>query len=615
MFLSTRQLCTIAAVASVALALYAQENYISVKAPYAQTLVVNTKAAHPELQKLGLHAVPPGQHDYAIIANGIPNKIGKKSSTNDLIVVKTGKPTVKKNDKDKFFDLALPMADATGKQFGLTVMEIPFKFAKDSDEALAKATVVRDQMQSRIPTFSRLFEEADALKPLQTTQLKGIQTRFDHFGVDLANHRLFATAEDQHEVLVLDLNTAEKVAEIHGVAKPHAILYRADLDAIYVTDGEDGAVKVFDGKSYKLIQSIKLARDADSIGYDAARKYLYVVNGGKDEGQKYSFLSVIDTTQRRKIAELRLDGETLEAMYLDIWRPRMYVNNASGNSVVVVDRWKNAVTATWPVTMGQHNVAMAADEQRQRLFVGCRSGQLVVFDSNTGKELQALPIPEGVDDMYFDLASLRLYVVGGGVITVFEEDDADHYTRMAPATTAGKAKTGSLVPAVNRYFAAVPSSGATPAAVQSFELVNVLPSPKADMPEKQTVHAPKALQIQFATMSAHPDLRKMGIHAIPPGGSVPVIIANLNTTRIGIKSSEGDLDAVKDGKTFCAKREDGAFYSVKQPLKDASGKIIGILVMEIPYTSVADEKEAVSKGESIGREVARQIPAYDSLFQ
>jgi hypothetical protein len=134
------------------------------------------------------------------------------------------------------------------------------------------------------------------------------------------------------------------------------------------------------------------------------------------------------------------------------------------------------------------------------------------------------------------------------------------------------------------------------------------------MPEKVTVHAPKALEIQFATMSDHPDLRKMGLHAVPPGGHDSVIIANVNTTRIGIKSSDGDLEAVKDGKTYCAKKDDGSFYSVKQLLRDASGKTIGILVMEIPYTSAADEAAAISEGESIEHEVAQRIPSYDSLF-
>ena len=69
--------------------LTAQTVYVPVNAPYAQELVVTVKNAHPELQKLGLHAIPPGQTDYAIIANAITSKIGKKSSPADLTVVRS----------------------------------------------------------------------------------------------------------------------------------------------------------------------------------------------------------------------------------------------------------------------------------------------------------------------------------------------------------------------------------------------------------------------------------------------------------------------------------------------------------------------------------------------
>ena len=92
---------------ATAAAAAAQTVYFPVNAPYAQDLVVATKNAHPELQKLGLHAIPPGQSDYAIIANAITSKIGKKSSAADLTVVRTGKATVKRDEAGKFFDLCL----------------------------------------------------------------------------------------------------------------------------------------------------------------------------------------------------------------------------------------------------------------------------------------------------------------------------------------------------------------------------------------------------------------------------------------------------------------------------------------------------------------------------
>jgi DNA-binding beta-propeller fold protein YncE len=595
--------------------LCAQDNYLHVKAPYAETLIVNTKTAHKELQKLGLHAIPPGEREYAIIANNFPEKVGKKSSTGDLAVVQTGKPSVKKDEKGKFYDLKLPIADAAGKPIGLTVMEIPYKVANDSEDALAKAAAIRDEIQAQIPSHARLFEMAESLKLVQTTPLPAVKSKFDHFAVDLVNHRLFATPEDQKKVLVFDLTSGRTAAEIQGISRPHAILYRSDLNRIYVTDGGDGALKIFDGNTYKLLKSVALAKDADAIGYEPARNLLYVVNGGKDVAQPYSLVSVVDTTENRKVGEIRVDGETLEAMAIDIWRPRGYVNNKAQNSVVVLDRWKNTVAGTWPVTMGKGNVAMALDEQHQRLFVGCRSGQIVVFDSNTGKELQALPITPGVDDMLFDAASKRIYAVGGGTVSVYEESDADHYNPLGNIVAGGKAATGILVPEMNRYFVAVPSSDSDAASVKAYEPLNLPHTVPVQTPEKEAVHASKALELDLATMAAHPDLRKMGIHAVTPGGHDSVIIANANTTRVGIKSSDGDLEAIKDGKVFCSKKDDGAYYGVKQPLQDATGRSIGILVMEIPYTSAANEAEAISKGESIRRELAGQIPSYDSLFK
>jgi DNA-binding beta-propeller fold protein YncE len=597
-----------------ALSLAAQTVYIPVNAPAAQDLVVATKNAHPELQKIGLHAIPPGQHDYAIIGSPTPSKIGKKSSESDLAVLYSGTPSVTPNDEGKFFDLCLPISDASERPIGITVMEIPFANAKDSVDALKKAAAVRDEMRAKIPSHAWLFAESTApLKKMESIPLPGISSRFDHLTVDARHNVLYATAEDSHAVLVFDLVNAKLTGKIE-VQKPHAVLYREDLNRLYVTDGDRGALSIFDAKTLQPVGSLALEKDADSIGFDVSRRYLYVDNGGKDVGKPYSLVSVIDTTEAKKIDDIRVEGDTLEAMALDVFRPRMYVNNRAAGRVVVIDRWKNAITASWPVTLAKDNVAMALDEQHQRLFVGCRSGAVVIFDSNTGKELQALSIGKGIDDLEFDAVNHRIYAIAGGRIEVFEAIDADHYRRLGAIDAGTEAKTGRLSPALNRYFAAVPSSKDQPASIEIFQPLN-LPDVKAAVAEKpQVVSAPRALELDMATMSAHPDLRKMGLHAIPPGGSDSVIIAQVNMSRIGIKSSAGDLAAVKDGNTYCANRDDGAFFNLKLPLRDAAGNTIGILVMEIPYTSVANEKEAIQKAEGIRQELARQIPNKQSLF-
>lgn len=599
------------------LALPAQTIYVPVNAPFAQELLVTTKKAHPELQKLGLHAIPPDQQDYAIIANPVPSKIGKKSSAGDLSVLSTGKPFAEPDEKGKFYDLRLPISDALGHPLGITVMEIPFGAATDLNDALAKATVVRDELQKKIPARDRLFEATD--RPLVVMPSMAfdasIKGNFDHFGVDEKHNRLFATAEDSHAVVVFDLVNGDVIKTMTGFIRPHAVLFRPDLNRIYVTDGGAGELKIFDGKSYDQLGSVSLQKDADSIGYDASTKYLYIDNGGKDAGKPYSFVSVVDTTSDAKIADIRIVSETLEAMALDIWRPRMYVNDHARNQITVIDRLQNRVVASWPITMGKLNVAMGLDEQHQRLFVGCRSGQIVVLDSNTGKELQTLQIPKGVDDVEFDPATKRLYAIGDGKVAVFQEVDADHYTFLGDIPVGVGAKTGRLVASMNRYFAAVPASNSGSASVEVLQPMNIPMAAALSTEVPQPVTAPRALRLDLEMMSDHPDLRKMGIHAIPPGGKDSVIVANANVTRIGYKSSQGDLDAVKDGKTYCVKKDDGSFFNAKLPLKDASGRVIGMLVMEIPFSSKPTEEQAIQEAEEIRKELAQKIPDYQSLFQ
>ena len=317
-------------------------------------------------------------------------------------------------------------------------------------------------------------EDAAPLKLVQTFKMPSdVKGHFDHLAVDLKGHRLFATPEDYKAVEVFDLRTGKLIHMITGIGRPHAVLYREDMNRIYVTDGTVGDLKIFDGKTYNLLKSVKLLLDADSIGYDPATKYLYVDNGGGDARQTYSMISIVDTTEGRKVADIKVDGETIEAMALETSSPKLYVNNKTKNQVEVVDREKRAVLGSWPITQGKVNVAMALDEANHRLFVACRSGQIVVLDTETGKELQALPIAQGVDDLVFDPASKRIYAAcgaGEGSVDVYEERDPDHYESIGKIPSGPLGRTARLVPELKRYFVAVPQHGSAEAEILVYQV-------------------------------------------------------------------------------------------------------------------------------------------------
>ena len=134
-------------------------NYVRVNAPFAQQLTLKTKATHPEIKKLGLHATLPGSTDNVIIGSDSPAKIGKKSSAADMEHLQSGKPFAVRMEKDGIYDLLLPIADREGQGIdgGFVVMEVPFDKASSEEAALRIGTAVRDEMQRQIANQTAFY--------------------------------------------------------------------------------------------------------------------------------------------------------------------------------------------------------------------------------------------------------------------------------------------------------------------------------------------------------------------------------------------------------------------------------------------------------------------------
>jgi hypothetical protein len=135
-------------------------NYVQVNAPAAQRMIVAEKSKHPEIAKLGLHATPPNASDNVIIASDTPSKIGKKSSPKDMENLAAAKPIALRIDKEKIFDLMLPITDANGGDLigGFVVMEVPFSNASDEAQALKIGAAIRDELQREIASKSALYQ-------------------------------------------------------------------------------------------------------------------------------------------------------------------------------------------------------------------------------------------------------------------------------------------------------------------------------------------------------------------------------------------------------------------------------------------------------------------------
>jgi DNA-binding beta-propeller fold protein YncE len=309
----------------------------------------------------------------------------------------------------------------------------------------------------------------------QTIPVSGLTKEgdFDHFVADVQGNRLFLMGEDNSVVEIIDLAAGKLIHSISDVKAPHSGVYRGDLKKLFVVDGGVGEVKIFDSDTYKPAGTIKLRDDADSMTYDPSTKYMYVVNGGEGAHMTYSFVSVVDTTTGKNLADIKIDSDAVEALALEKSGPRLFVNMTGKDAVAVVDREKHTVINTWPTgQVAKHLIAMTFDEGDHRLFVTTRTpGKLIVLDTDSGKVVTSLPCVSDNDDMAYDSANRRIYISGSGFVDVYQQKDADHYDQIAHLATAFKARTSILVPELKKYYLAVPHRGTTEAAVRVYDVV------------------------------------------------------------------------------------------------------------------------------------------------
>ena len=322
-----------------------------------------------------------------------------------------------------------------------------------------------------IMAFAIKSEPASPLELVRTIPMPGIAGRFDSFGVDVKGHRLFVTPLDHKTVEVYDLKTGKLIHSIPGIEKAHAVLYRGDLDEIFVTDGPAGSLKIFKGDKYELVKAVEQLAQPDGILYDPDTHYLFIITGGENAKLDYSLISVVDTDKGTHLGDIRIEGGTMEEMRLEKSSARLFVVNREKNRIEVIDSKKRTILTSWPLTLGKLPVGLAIDESAHRLFVGCRSEVIVVLDAASGKEITSVPISKGIDGMVFDPATKRIYSEANtGAIDVYEEVDADHYQSLGTTPIGSPAKPGLLVPELNRYFVAVPQHDNVDAAILEYKV-------------------------------------------------------------------------------------------------------------------------------------------------
>jgi hypothetical protein len=274
----------------------------------------------------------------------------------------------------------------------------------------------------------------------------GAEGSWDYLTVDAETHRLFVPRSTH--TMVIDAVTGKVLGDIPGQKNAHGVAIVPSLGRGFITDGGgDGAIVVFDLKSYAVLGKLATMPDSDGIIYDAALGRVLAVSG--DKGMLMTFKPDIDPRNGKIDPPIALGGAP-EFLASD-GTGKVYINLQDKDVVAVVDLQTKKVTARWSVAPGGSPVGMALDKKTHRLFIGCRKPQkMIVMSAEDGKVLSALPIGAGVDATKFD-AGQAFASCRDGSLTVAGETAGKFDVQQVVKTPLG-ARTMGLDPATHTIY-------------------------------------------------------------------------------------------------------------------------------------------------------------------
>ncbi|MEB0301982.1 MULTISPECIES: hypothetical protein [unclassified Mucilaginibacter] len=283
--------------------------------------------------------------------------------------------------------------------------------------------------------------------------LPGVKGRIDHIDINLQDQIAYIAALGNNTLEIVDLKKGKVTGSIKGFDEPQGVTYIPKHQEIFVANGGTGECGFYNAITLKKTGSIKLADDADDVRYDAETDKIYVGYGSGG-------IAIIESATHKLVGDIPLPAHP-ESFQLNTKTNKLWVNLPGSSVVGVCDLKQLKLIAKWSKLLPRANFPMAYDEAQHRIIVGYRlPAKLIVYDSETGKEIFSAPMVGDVDDLYWDKESKQIFISGGGgEVNIFKQAGDKDYQKIASIKTRNGARTSLLVPELSLFLIAARADG------------------------------------------------------------------------------------------------------------------------------------------------------------
>jgi DNA-binding beta-propeller fold protein YncE len=286
------------------------------------------------------------------------------------------------------------------------------------------------------------------LKKVAEFDLPGpLGKRFDYLAIDIDDHFLFSAHLGAGQTYVINLRTNKVVATVSDTPGVEGIEYVGELKKFYTSNAGDNTIGVADLREMKVVKKLPTEKKPDGSTYAAPFHKLYV----SDERGKAE--AIVDVRKDEIIKTLRFDSETGMPQYDPVAR-KVYLNLQDQNIFAVIDPETDEVVGRYAVGRCKGNHGMTLDPEHHRAFLSCEGNNLMtVFDLDRHEPIAFLPMADGPDVIKFDPVLGRIYAACySGAISVFHQDDPNHYRKIEDFKVPHAVHTLAVDPATHRVY-------------------------------------------------------------------------------------------------------------------------------------------------------------------
>ena len=124
-----------------------------------------------------------------------------------------------------------------------------------------------------------------------------------------------------------------------------------------------------------------------------------------------------------------------------------------------------------------------------------------------------------------------------------------------------------------------------------------------------------ARTVMLSVMKKHPEILIYSLHAPSPRSKGQNIILASNINHVGKGDGPKDVHVMMTGKGTSELREAAKRAQVVVPLRDAAGRSVGVLNMQLRNTTHESAEHMMAVGEAIAEDTGRLIPDVTALYE